>query len=65
MENQWLFEQDDDLQWRWVHLGGESQHVQSAETFQRESDCILDAVRHAVHRRREVVRRRRETSEAE
>ena len=52
MENRWVFEQDDELQWRWVHLTGNAQQRQSEEAFQRPMDCVLDAVRHAVLRRR-------------
>jgi len=52
VENRWVFEQDDDLQWRWVHLTGNTQERQSAEAFNKPMDCVLDAVRRAVLRRR-------------
>jgi hypothetical protein len=52
VEDRWVFEQDDDQQWRWVHLECDAQQAQSAETFQRPMDCVLDAVRHAVLRRK-------------
>jgi hypothetical protein len=52
MEKQWHFEQDDESRWRWTHTGVEKQQAQSAESFERPCDCILDAVRYAVRRRR-------------
>ena len=53
VENRWVFEQDDDQQWRWVHLWGDAQQQQqSAESFQQPMDCVLDAVRHVVMRRK-------------
>jgi hypothetical protein len=52
VENRWLFEQDDDEQWRWVHLHYDAQQTRSAETYERPMDCVLDAVRHAVRRRK-------------
>jgi|KBSMisStaDraftv2_1062788.scaffolds.fasta_scaffold2126105_1 hypothetical protein len=52
MENHWQFEQDDEFRWRWTHTTEEKQQAQSSESFDRPADCILDAVRYAVRRRR-------------
>jgi hypothetical protein len=51
VENRWVFEQDDDLRWRWIHLSGDAQQ-QSVDRFQQPMDCVMDAVRHVVMRRR-------------
>jgi hypothetical protein len=52
VENKWVFEQDNEQQWRWVHLTGEAHERQSSEAFRKPMDCVLDAVRHAVKRRK-------------
>jgi hypothetical protein len=52
VESRWVFEQDEDLQWRWVHVTDNAQQRQSTERFQQPMDCVLDAVRHVVMRRR-------------
>jgi hypothetical protein len=52
VDNKWIFEQDDELRWRWIYREHDAQQSESAETFQRPMDCVLDAVRHTVMRRR-------------
>jgi hypothetical protein len=55
VNNKWIFEQDDELRWRWVHRQDDAQQSQSAQSFQRPMDCVLDAVRHTVLRRRAMI----------
>ena len=55
VDNKWIFEQDDELRWRWVHRQDDAQLSQSAGSFQRPMDCVLDAVRHTVLRRRAMI----------
>jgi len=52
MEKHWDFEQDNESRWRWTHTTSEKQQAQSAQSFERQCDCILDAVRYVVRRRR-------------
>jgi hypothetical protein len=52
VDKRWVFEQDEQLQWRWVHRRGDVRQGESAQSFERPMDCVLDAVRHAVLRRR-------------
>jgi hypothetical protein len=51
MGNEWRFEQDDASRWRWTRKG-DSQHVESARSFESPVACVLDAVRYVVERRR-------------
>ena len=50
MAQQWHFEQDAEQQWHWKRLEDEAE---SRETFASAADCMLDAVRTTVQRRRE------------
>lgn len=52
MALQWRFEQTDDAQWRWKRTEDAEVDVDSAATFDTEIDCIMDAVRYTVARRR-------------
>ena len=52
MALQWRFEQTDDAQWRWKRTDDAEGDVDSASTFEKEIDCIMDAVRFTVARRR-------------
>ena len=52
MAQQWQFEEDDQNQWRWQHAEGTAK---SAESFPSATQCMLDAVRFAVQRRRAEV----------
>ena len=52
MSEQWRFDQDDDARWRWTHVRGDDDRTASASTFERPVECFIDAVRHAVDRRR-------------
>lgn len=52
MPLQWQFEQTDDAQWRWKRTDDVEGDVGSAATFEKEIDCIMDAVRYTVARRR-------------
>jgi hypothetical protein len=51
MEQEWRFEQDENGQWRWLHLDGLNETV-STQTFPDEVHCVLDAMRFVVRRRR-------------
>lgn len=50
MSRQWQFEQND-TQWRWKRSDAQGE-VDSPTTFVKQIDCIMDAVRYAVARRR-------------
>ena len=52
MPQQWQFEQNDDAQWRWKRIDDAQGDVDSTATFAKEIDCIMDAVRYTVARRR-------------
>jgi len=47
---QWRFEQDEQQQWHWKHAEIEAE---SEKSFESATECMLDAVRFAVNRRRE------------
>jgi hypothetical protein len=51
MAERWHFEQDDDEKWTWKRSEVEEQ-VQSDGSFSECFDCMLDAIRYAVRRRR-------------
>ena len=51
VEQQWHFEQDESLKWVWKFTQ-EDEHTQSPGSFASCADCMLDAVRHTVQRRR-------------
>jgi hypothetical protein len=46
---QWHFEQDAQQQWHWKLAENEAE---SAKSFKSATECMLDAVRFAVNRRR-------------
>jgi hypothetical protein len=52
MENRWQFEQGEDSRWRWAHTTEDSERVESRLGFERATDCMLDAVRYVIARRR-------------
>lgn len=52
MPQQWQFEQNDDAQWRWKRVDDAQGSLDSPATFAKEIDCIMDAVRYTVARRR-------------
>ena len=52
MSPRWCFEQDGNERWRWKRLDETEGATESAATFATEVDCMLDAVRFAVRRRR-------------
>ena len=56
MSPQWHFVQDDHAQWRWKRVDETQGDVDSAESFMNEIDCIMDAMRYAVARRRSLTR---------
>lgn len=49
MAQQWQFEQDEQQQWRWRHA---ENRMESTSSFSSAAECMLDAVRFAVQRRR-------------
>jgi hypothetical protein len=49
MAQHWNFEQDEQQQWHWQHLEGSEK---SSNAFASATECMLDAVRHVVKRRR-------------
>ena len=55
MPRQWHFEQNDDANWQWKRIDEAQGDVDSTSTFAMEIDCIMDAVRYAVARRRSLV----------
>ena len=52
LNRDWHFEQDADARWRWKRVDDAGGHIESAQSFATEVDCMLDAVRFAVRRRR-------------
>jgi hypothetical protein len=52
MAQQWRFEQDEQAQWRWVHMDGKNETVTSNCTFPNQLRCMMDAMRFVVQRRR-------------
>jgi hypothetical protein len=62
MPQQWQFEQNDDAKWRWKRIDDAQGDVDSPATFAKEIDCIMDAVRHAVARRRSQTEHGRDGS---
>jgi hypothetical protein len=48
----WSFEQDGNERWRWKCLDDAEGATHSEASFATEVDCMLDAVRFAVRRRR-------------
>jgi hypothetical protein len=52
METRWQFDQDEESRWRWTRMNGDKPEAQSAESFERPRDCVLDAMRHVVRRHR-------------
>ena len=53
MSERWRFEQDDEQKWTWRHSKSD-EHVESDDAFTHCIDCMLDAVRYVVRRRRET-----------
>lgn len=49
MAQQWQFVQNDENEWHWEHT---EDTAKSATTFSSATECMLDAVRFAVQRRR-------------
>jgi hypothetical protein len=49
---QWAFDQDEQQQWHWTCIGENELPTKSPGTFETPVDCFIDAVRHAVRRRR-------------
>ena len=49
MAQQWQFEQDEQHRWHWKHP---EDSTESARSFSSATECMLDAVRCAVQRRR-------------
>ena len=52
MSRQWQFEQDAQGQWRWKRFDETLGDVDSTDAFPNEIDCMMDAVRYAVGRRK-------------
>ena len=52
MAQQWQFVQDEYQQWHWRHA---ENAVESAHSFSSATECMLDAVRFAVERRRSAA----------
>ncbi|HYC47114.1 MAG TPA: hypothetical protein VED01_16695 [Burkholderiales bacterium] len=52
-QQQWQFEQDAEARWRWKHVDDTETEIGSADSFATQVDCMLDAVRFAVQRRRD------------
>jgi len=48
----WHFEQDEYLRWRWTRVGSDNVKSESSESFIDRMACVMDAIRHAVRRRR-------------
>jgi len=57
VSRQWQFEQDDAGQWRWRRVDETLGNVDSVDSFANEVDCMMDAVRYAVGRRRSHINR--------
>ena len=62
MSPQWQFEQTEDARWRWKRIDDAQGDVDSTATFAKEIDCIMDAVRCTVARRRAQSEHGREGS---
>ena len=52
MSPQWHFIQDDQERWRWKRVDESDGDIDSANAFGSEIECIMDAMRYAVTRRR-------------
>jgi hypothetical protein len=52
MAEQWKFVQDEQSQWRWTHTDENDRRVESKASFENQAQCILDAIRFAINRRR-------------
>ena len=52
MAQQWQFVEDERHQWHWQRT---EDKVKSSAAFSSATECMLDAVRNAVHRRRTLV----------
>lgn len=52
MSPQWHFIQDDQDQWQWKRIDESHGDVDSSDAFESEIECIMDAMRYAVTRRR-------------
>jgi hypothetical protein len=62
MPQQWQFEQNDDAKWQWKRIDDAQGDVDSPVTFAKEIDCIMDAVRYTVARRRSQTEHGRDGS---
>ena len=51
MGERWVFEQDGELKWSWTR-SDDDERIRSGSSFAECVDCMLDAIRHAVQRRR-------------
>ena len=60
MSPQWHFIPDDQAQWRWKRIDESQGDVDSSHAFASEIECIMDAMRYAVTRRRSSVARSRD-----
>ena len=49
---EWHFEQDARLEWRWKRVNLDNTQSDSARSFCKRIDCVMDAVRYAVQGRR-------------
>ncbi len=60
MSPQWHFIQDDQEQWRWKRIDESHGDIDSSDAFASEIECIMDAMRYAVTRRRAGAARNRD-----
>ena len=60
MSPQWHFIQDAQEQWRWKRIDESHGDIDSSDSFTSEIECIMDAMRYAVTRRRAGVVRSRD-----
>jgi len=52
MSQQWQFEMDEQAKWHWRRVDDAQVEVESPASFSKPIECIIDAVRYAVQRRR-------------